>query len=89
MTTFPFVPSSTTPFQFQPTLDGQVYTCTVKASLWEQRYYLEVMTLGGVLIVFIPMVGSPPGYDINLVAGYFTTSSIVWRPVDNQFIVTP
>jgi len=88
MTAYDFQPSSSAPFQFQPTLDGSVYTVVVKWSLAGQRYYAEVSALDGTLIATVAVVGSPLGYDINLVGGYFA-SSIVFREASQQFEVSP
>jgi hypothetical protein len=88
MTTFAFTPSNTTPFQFQPTLDGDIYNCLVKWGLFGQRWYLVCSDLSGNPIFTVAMVGSPPGYDISLTAGYFT-STIVFRQADQIFEVSP
>lgn len=89
MTTFvDFVPSNTQPFQFQAILDGSPYTVIIKWNLFGQRYYAEVDDLNGNLILFLPMIGSPLGYDISLVDGYFT-STLVWRVQAGQFEVSP
>jgi hypothetical protein len=168
-TIIPFAPAigpSSPPFQFQATLDGQIYTCTVTWNVFSQRWYLGVYSLSGVLVVLVPMVGSPnalplasltwqswrgglvqavaeaphwfrvgsvvvltisstvptgfggtgnrcvitgpstftyplatdpgvesqPGfysYDVNLVAGYFLTSTLVWRSLNSQFEINP
>lgn len=57
MTTyFPFTPSTRSAPQFQPTLDGSQYSVTVTWSLFGQRYYLNVYTLAGVLVVCIPLI---------------------------------
>ena len=62
MTTYiDFVPSQSAPFQFQPTLDGQVYTGIVTWNLFGQRYYLNLYTLGGVLVFNQALVGSTVG----------------------------
>jgi hypothetical protein len=90
MTTFvDFVPSTTTNFQFQATLDGNIYVVFVTWNLFGQRYYLEIYDLSNNLVVSLPQIGSPLDYDINLVAGYFTTSTLVWRVQNNQFEITP
>ena len=88
MTTFLFQPSNTTPFQFQPTLDGNIYNCVVTWNLFGQRYYLNCMDLSGNLIFCVAMVGSPPDRDISLTAGYFT-STLVFRQQDQTLVVTP
>lgn len=88
MATFDFTPSQQVPFQFQPTLDGQTYTLIVTWNLFGRRYYVNVYTLDGVLIEAIPLIGSPPGYDISLSAGYFA-STLVYRAANQQFEVNP
>jgi hypothetical protein len=50
---------------------------------------VNVYTLQGVLVCERPLTGSPPDYDINLIAGYFTTSSLVYRVSSNNFEVSP
>ena len=69
MTIFPFLPSNTAPFQFQPTLDGDVYTVVVTWNLFGRRYYANVYQLDGTLVVSLPVIGSAGGVGI---------SSIVW-----------
>ena len=163
MTTFTnFQPSTVQPFQFSPTLDGQVYNATVPWLLFGARYYLRLTALNGTLVLQTALVGSPSGialqsiswangyamatadvphgykvgrtvtltisgaspaayngqvaaiitgpntfswalptdpgmatvfgmasYNINLVGGYFVTSTLVFRQRNQQFEVTP
>lgn len=90
MTTFvDFKPSLQGPFQFQPTLDGAVYNVIVTWNIFGRRYYVNLYDLSGSLIVSIPLIGSPPDYDINIVKGYFTTSALVYREANKQFEITP
>lgn len=89
MTTYQFTPNTVAPFQFQPTLDDSVYTVIVTWNLFGQRWYINLYALDGSLVVCTPNVGSPDDYDINLVGGYFTTSSLVFRQSSQQFVVTP
>lgn len=89
MTTYTaFTPTASAPFQFQPTFDGAVYTVIVTWNLFGQRYYVNVYTLSGTLVYSLPMIGSPPGYDISLNAGYFD-STLVFRASSQQFEVSP
>jgi len=163
-TVYPFTPSRNgyPPFQFQPTLDGNVYTAITTWNAAAQRWYLNLYALDGTLVVAIPVIGSPaalplqslnwafgtvtatienphniplgaqakltvagcapaafngtfivsatgptsfsykvpanPGqasrlgiaaFNVNLVAGYFTTSLLVFRESANQFEVSP
>ena len=94
MTTFTFNPSPYAPFQFQPTLDGQVYNVVCTWNAGGQRYYFNIYDLSGNLICSLPIVGSPPAgssafADINLIGSYFTTSTLVYRVSSNSFEVSP
>lgn len=84
-----FTPSLTQNFTFQPTLDGQEYSVVVTWGLFGKRWIVNVYTLQGVLVMERPLVGSPPDYDIDLVQGYFSTSSLVYRVSTNNFEVSP
>ena len=88
-TIIPFEPTASAPFQFQATLDGQIYTCAVTWNLFGQRWYLGCYTLTGTLMFNRALVGSPLGYDINLAAGIFTTSALVYRAPTGQFEISP
>lgn len=82
----PFVPSATSPFQFQATLDGATYNVVVTWNVFGQRYYVNVYDQGGALVICMAMVGSPLDYDISLVPPTFS-NKLVWRPASNQFEV--
>lgn len=84
-----FIPTVNQNFTFQPTLDGQQYSCVVTWSLFGQRWVINLYTTQGVLVVQKPLRGSPVDYDINLVSGYFLTSSLVYRAGTNNFEVSP
>jgi hypothetical protein len=90
MTTFVnFQPVPNQPFQFQATLDNQVYLVLVTWSLFGSRWYVNIYDPNNNLIVCLPQIGSPLDYDINLVPGYFKTSTLIWRPETGQFEITP
>lgn len=63
-TIFDFQPSSQQAFQFQPTLDGQVYNVIVTWNLYG-RYYVNIYGLGNNWIVTLPLLGSPSGINIQ------------------------
>lgn len=84
-----FAPTLNQNFTFQPTLDGQQYSAVVTWNLFGQRWVLNIYTLQGVLVVEKPLRGSPADYDINLVTGYFRTSTLLYRAGTNNFEVTP
>lgn len=80
-----FTPTSTQNFSFQPTLDGQQYTATVTWGLFGQRWILNIYTLQNALVMSKPMTPSPTDYDVNLIEGYFSTSTLVFRAASNSF----
>jgi hypothetical protein len=81
-----FTPSLDVAFQFQPTLDnGVVYNVIITWNVYGQRWYINIYTLTNQRVLTRSMVGSPLDYNINLVAGYFTQTQIVYR-IDNAQI---
>jgi hypothetical protein len=84
-----FTPTITENFSFLPTLDGQQYAATVYWSLFGQRWILSLYTLQNVLVVQKPLTASPDDYDINLVAGYFKNSTLIYRDSTNNFEINP
>lgn len=91
MTTFiPFQPSATQNFTVNVTLDGLPYVLIVTWSLFGNRWYINILTPQGVIVVqSYPLVGSPDDYDINLLTAWFTTSTMVFRESTNQFEINP
>jgi hypothetical protein len=85
---FNFTPSPVSPFQFQPTLDGANYNCIVAWNIFGQRWYVGIYDLQNNLIVNIPMIGSPPDYNISLTNGYFQ-STMIFSVANNRFEVYP
>lgn len=79
-----FVAPTVQPFTFQAMLDGITYTIVVNWNLGGARYYVNIYTIAGVRVLTIPMIGSPPGFNISLTAGYFVTQ-LIWRVQNNQF----
>jgi hypothetical protein len=64
-TIFPFSPSQTSLFQFQPTLDGATYEITIPWLLFGKRFYASVSALNGTQIWFGAVVGSPPAFALS------------------------
>lgn len=90
MTTYVlFTPSPTAAFQAQVTLDNQPYLIVVTWNAFGQRWYFNLVTPQGQLVLSCAMVGSPAGVGINLTAGYFETSSVVFRQATQQFEISP
>ena len=79
-----FAPTALENFQFIATFDGKQYNVIVTWNLFGQRYYINVYTLQNALILCMPLIGSPQGYDISLTKGYFETS-LVYRAQNRQF----
>ena len=84
-----FSPTINQNFTFQPTLDGQQYSAIVTWSMFGRRWVLNIYNLQNVLILQKPLTASPQDYDINLIEGYFSTSTLVYRLATNNFEVTP
>jgi hypothetical protein len=84
-----FAPSVSQNFTFQPTLDGNVYNAVVTWALFGQRWLLNIYDLSGNLVMARPLRSSPTDSDINLVNGYFTTSTLIYREGTKNFEVTP
>lgn len=84
-----FTPSVSQNFTFQPTLDGQVYNIIVTWSLFGQRWYVNCYNLSGNLVFARPLRSSPNNADINIAAGYFKTSVLVYREQTRNFEVSP
>lgn len=89
MTTVAFTPSSASAFQFQATLDGAAYQCSVPWNVAAQRYYLTITDNSGNQIVSRALVGSTTANPINLVWSYFTTSTLVYYSDTQIFVISP
>lgn len=84
-----FNPVEGSNFQFNCTLDGQPYTAIITWNFYSPRYYINIYDTGGNLIVINPLTGSPDNFDIDLIFGYFTTSTLVYRVSSNNFEINP
>lgn len=90
-TVIPFTPTSAGPFQFGATLDGQQYVCNVTWNLWAQRWYLNVYTTEGAVVLARALVASPPAPQnpINMIYGLFTSSVMYFYDAIQAFVVVP
>ena len=84
-----FNPTPFANFQFNPTLDGVNYVAIVTWNLYSSRYYINIYNNNGTLVVTNPVVASPDDFNINLVFGYFQTSTLVYRNSSNNFEISP
>ena len=90
MTTIPFAPTSNQAFSFDATFDGANYTCVITWNIWAQRWYLNIYSINPTnLIVCKALVASPPDYQINLLFGYFTTSTMYFDDGSQTFVIAP
>lgn len=84
-----FNPTPFANFQFNPTLDGVSYVAICTWNLYGQRYYINIYNNNGTLILSRPIIASPDVYDINLLFGYFQTSTLIYRASSNNFEISP
>lgn len=82
-----FQPDKSRVFTFLGTFDGVSYNVTVPWNYYGQRYYIQVFTIQGQLVLCMPLIDSPDGGDIDLLAGYFDTK-MVFRSSDSRFEIT-
>ena len=85
-TIIPFNPVPNANFQFFPSLDGTTYTAIVNWNAFGLRFYINLYDNQNNRIFTQPLIGSPPGYNINLAEGYFNTP-LVFRAAPQQFEV--
>ncbi len=89
ITTFiPFIPPANSQFTFNVTLDGATYTLSVSWNTLSQDWFLNCLDLSQNHIFTFKMNASPDGYDINLIFGYFITSTLVFRGSTGNIEVT-
>jgi hypothetical protein len=86
-----FAPTTRVNFSFQATFDGALYNVTVTWNISRQDWYANVYDSTGTLMLAVPLVGSPPPPEpgVDLIAGYFTTSTMFYYPVSGTFVVAP
>jgi hypothetical protein len=53
------------PFQFQPTLDGNVYLATVRWNVFGQRWYIALDANNGVPVFNQALISSMPAVDLQ------------------------
>ena len=68
--------SASTPFSFQPTLDGNQYNVTITWNFFGQRYYVNCKTLTGSLVFNLPLVGSEVGLAIQSISWNSGTATV-------------
>jgi hypothetical protein len=80
MTTYyQFIPSRVSAPVFTPTLDGNQYNVTITWNISARRYYVNVVTMGGILIAAVPLIESPTSMPI---------SGAFWDPQNMRAVIT-
>ncbi|MHB8372272.1 MAG: phage baseplate plug family protein [Thermoplasmataceae archaeon] len=86
---FSFSPTANPPFQTTVMLDGVNYTLSALFNFPSQRWYFTITNSSNVVVLCRPITGSPVGSDINLLFGYFSVSTLVYRSSTGNFEVGP
>ena len=84
MQSFPFFQE---PIEFSLSLDGERHVAQVRWNYAGERWYLWLYTSTGDLILCNPVIESTRDMPINLLAGYFFTSSMIYNTFVNAFEV--
>ena len=87
-TTYPFTGREQKSMTFAPVLDGTVYTCQMKWNIASQRWYLLILNNAGKPVLNTSVVGSTATAGINLIAGIFSATTMIWREKNGQIEVT-
>lgn len=72
--------------RFTIAVSGGSLFVTVPYNIYAKRYYVKVTDGSNRVVTYAPMVGSPDGYDINLILPY-APRSLVYRESSNNFEV--
>jgi len=85
----PLLPPPGQGFDFQATLDGTSYHMRVTWNVFGQRWFLTCRTGNDQLVFHQALISSPQEGDINLLAGYFLVSTMVFRDLGQTFEINP
>lgn len=85
----PFTPLPGQGFVFAAVFDGQSYQVAIQWNAFGQRWYMAITATGNTLVVCKALIASPDDYDINILAGYFVTSTMVYRASSQTFEIGP
>lgn len=73
---------------FTPALDGTVYNCQIRWNISAQRWYILITDNSGNTVLNTPAVGSTNESGINLIAGVFSRTTMIWREQNGLIEVT-
>ena len=88
-TVIPFIPSNIVAPTFQATLDGNNYRIVVTWNVSAQRYYVNIYDMGGVWIVTVPLVQSPPSRAVEAVSYDIIRRILTGQLVDSIYFPVP
>lgn len=91
MTTILFTPNNTSspPFQTSVTLDGVSYSMYTMSNFYSNRWYVLLADQSGNVVRNMPLIGSPPDFDIYLFPGLLQTSTVLYRVSTGSFEIGP
>ena len=72
------------PLTFNVMLDNMAYTLIVYYLTFGQRLYFKIIDNSGKLVVNLPLVSNK-----NMIAGYFTESTMSYSPIDQVVEILP
>lgn len=91
-TNIPFIPPQNAPFTFTPTLGGTRFSGVVTWNVYGRRWYLNLYTLTGTLVLAIALQPSSMDFPQNLLEGYasvFGTGTLHYDQPNQQIVVGP
>lgn len=77
--TYSFTGNERESMAFTPVLDGTVYNCQIRWNISAQRWYILITDNSGNTVLNTPAVGSTNESGINLIAGVFSRTTMIWR----------
>ena len=90
MSTYSVPDALTGPLIYQVKLDGASYTINIFFLFFGQRNYITITNQYGYSVVTMPLIASQKtGKKINLLAGYFTTSTLYYYQADQLIEILP
>jgi hypothetical protein len=91
VTTIAFTPNNANapPFQTTVTLDNVSYSLQATSNFYASRWYVQLYDQSGNLVQNMPLIGSPPNFDILLFPALFQTSTILYRVSTGLFEIGP
>lgn len=87
-TTIAFTPQRNQMFSFNAVLDGTQYVVFAWWNIYAMSWYFTIQQPSGNVALTRLLTASPDNYSINLLAGAFFTSTLVFLASSQSFVVT-